>query len=117
MKKNKSFEKEKIKKIAKKRITELFSLSNLARKNKLLGKDFSNRYVYLARKIAMKSNVSIPKEQKLRLCKHCYKHLTPGDNCRVRLKNHMLIYYCLECKKFMKFPYIKEQKAKRTSKK
>lgn len=77
----------------------------------------ADRYVYLARKIAMKYKARIPPELKRRFCKHCYSYLVPSANCRVRVQRGRVIYYCMKCKKYMRFPYIKEQKAKRRSKK
>ncbi len=79
-------------------------------------KGMANRYVTLARKISMKYKVSIPRQYKRMFCKHCYKFLMPGVNCRVRLQGHKVVYYCLECKKFMRFPYIREKKEKRRKK-
>lgn len=76
-------------------------------------KKLSNRYVELARKIAMKYKVRIPSELQKQFCKHCYKFLMPDINCRIRLHNKKVVYYCLECKKFMRFPYINEKKAKK----
>jgi len=73
----------------------------------------SNRYVYLARKIAMKYKIKIPSELKKKFCKHCYAYLVPPVNCRVRVQKGKVVYYCMNCKKYMRFPYKKEQKAKR----
>jgi ribonuclease P protein subunit RPR2 len=93
--------KKEVKNIAKQRIKELFEE---AEKNK----NMANRYVELARKIAMKNRVRIPSELKRRFCKHCYKYLVPGKNLRVRIQNNHIVYSCLECKKFMRFPHKKE---------
>lgn len=79
-------------------------------------KGLANRYVTLARKISMKYKVRIPRDYKRRFCKHCYKFLMPGVNCRVRLQGPKVVYYCLECKRFMRFPYIREKKEKRRKK-
>lgn len=76
-------------------------------------KNLANRYVELARKIAMKYKVRIPSEMQKQFCKHCYKFLMPDVNCRIRLKDGKVVYYCLECKKYMRFPYTKEKKAKK----
>jgi ribonuclease P protein subunit RPR2 len=65
----------------------------------------SNSYIALARKIAMKYKVKIRTELKRRFCKHCYSFLKPGINCRVRLTEGHVTYYCLSCKKYMRFPY------------
>ena len=70
----------------------------------------SNRYVTLARKIAMKTKTKIPANLKKRFCKHCYSYLQPGINCRIRTKNKKVIYYCFKCKKYMRFPYLKKSK-------
>jgi ribonuclease P protein subunit RPR2 len=89
-------------KIALERIETLFSEAEKAFKS---SPALSNRYVELARKIAMKAKVRIRSELKKRFCKHCYSYLKPGVNCRVRLSQKHLTYYCLNCKRFMRFPY------------
>jgi len=91
-------------KIALDRIETLFSEAEKAFKQK---PELSNRYVELARKIAMKTKVRIRSELKKRFCKHCYSYLKPGVNCRVRLGDKHLVYYCLNCKGLMRFPYKK----------
>jgi len=63
----------------------------------------SDRYVQLARKIAMKHKIKFPRELKRRFCKHCYAYLVPGKNCRVRIQKHRVIYFCEKCKNFMRF--------------
>ena len=100
-------------KIARQRIKIL-----LDKAKDVCGKDrgLANRYVTLARKISMKYKVRIPPAYKRRFCKHCYKFLMPGVNCRVRLQGSKVVYYCLECKKFMRFPYVREKKQKRKGK-
>jgi ribonuclease P protein subunit RPR2 len=92
------------------RIRKLFEeAENIFKEDKKL----ANRYVSLARKLSMKYKVKIPTELKRRFCKNCYSYLKPGVNCRVRLRNKKVVYYCLECKHYMRFPYIKEIKLKR----
>lgn len=89
-----------MKQIAKERIKYLFKQAKEAfNKNPAV----SNRYVTLARKISMKYKVPIPRELKRRFCKHCYKYLVPGKNCRIRTKNGKVVYYCQNCKKYMRF--------------
>lgn len=97
--------------IARERIKNLISLAEKAfSKNPRV----SDHYVELARKIAMKARVRIPSDIKKRFCKHCYKFLQPGVNCRVRTRNNKLIYYCLNCKEYMRFPFLKEKKLRKT---
>ena len=64
----------------------------------------SDKYVKIARRIGMKYKIRLPSYLKKRFCKHCHKYLVPSANCRVRLHKHMLIYYCLSCKHFMRHP-------------
>ena len=97
----KTKEKEKQRKIALERIKVLFKEADKVFKedNKL-----ANKYVKIARKLAMKVNLRWPRELKRRFCKHCYCFLKPGINCRVRNKDKKMVYYCLNCKKYMRFP-------------
>ncbi|PIN87114.1 ribonuclease P [Candidatus Woesearchaeota archaeon CG10_big_fil_rev_8_21_14_0_10_44_13] len=95
--------------IAEERIRGLFGQAeDMFRKDR----KYSNRYVSLARRISMKYKVKIPLGLKRRFCKHCHCYLKPGVNCRVRLAKGNVIYYCLECRKFMRFR-IGKRKAKR----
>lgn len=84
-----------LKKIALERIKVLFKEA----KN---NPEKADRYVKLARKIAMKVNLPIPKTYKRKFCKHCYKYFQKG-NYRVRTRSKMVVYTCYSCKKFMKF--------------
>ena len=85
------------KQIAQERIQTLFQEAEKAYST---NKALSNRYVILARKIAMKVKTQIPRELKRKFCKHCYKFLFPGKNCRIRTREGKLVIYCLECKKY-----------------
>ena len=93
-----------VKEIAKERMFNLFEKAeNIFPKDQKL----ADRYVEIARKIAMKAQISIPSKLKKKFCKKCYKFLFPGVNCRVRIRNKRLIYSCLNCKNYMRFPYKK----------
>lgn len=98
------------KELAKERILILF---DQARKRFLSDKTLSHRYVVIARKIAMKSRMHMPKEVKRQYCKNCLSFLYPPHNVRTRLQKAHIVTTCLECKHAMRFPYIREQKAKR----
>ena len=91
-----------LKEIARERILELFKQAELRFKK---NPELSDRYVEIARKISMKYKVKIPKELKRRFCKHCFNYLFPGVNSRVRLTQKKVVYYCFNCKKYMRFPY------------
>ena len=86
--------------IAISRIKELFFQAESIFKT---DSSLADRYIHLARKISMKSKVHIPAELKRRFCKHCYHYLVPGVNCRVRTRNKKVVYYCLDCKKYMRY--------------
>ena len=94
-------------KIAKSRIEQLFEQAKQAFNE---DKKLANRYVELARKISMKYKVRIPSELKRKFCKNCYSYLVPSKNCRVRVSQGKITYYCLECKHFMRFPYKPKRK-------
>lgn len=93
----------KFQKIAIDRIRILFKL---AQNNAINHPDRSNRYVKLAKKIAMKAKVRIPKELRRRMCKNCLSYLRPGKNCRIRTKEKKLIIYCFDCRKFIRIPLL-----------
>ena len=89
-------------KIALERINILFSEAK-----KMFKEDpnLSDKYVQLAKRISMKYKVKVPAEHKRRICKNCHKFLVPGVNCRVRTKEGHIVFYCLNCKHFMRFRY------------
>jgi len=105
------YDKKQAKEIALDRVKTLFKEArNVFKKDKSL----ANRYVKLARELAMKFKIKIPSNLKRRFCKHCYHFLMPGENLRVRTRDGKVVYYCLDCKKYMRFPYLRERKARRT---
>lgn len=95
---------EESKKIAKERIKRLFDKADQRFND---DPSLANRYVTLARKLAMKYKIRIPSELRRKFCKHCYKYLRPGVNLRTRTREGKLVYYCLECKKFWRKPISK----------
>lgn len=102
-----------VKKEAKRKVEELFVYAESIFSS---DKSLANRYVKIARKIAMKVNLRLPSKLKRKFCKHCYGFLMPGINCRVRTRDTKVIYYCLECKKYMRFPFLREKKSSKKSK-
>ena len=91
-------------KIASERINILF---NEAKRMFDEDSKLSDRYVKLARKISMKYKVKIPPEFKRNFCKNCHGYLVPGKNLRVRTNKGHMVYYCLNCKHFMRIGYKK----------
>lgn len=92
-----SGKKDALRKIALERIKKLF---DEAAKNP----EKASRYVELARRIAMKVEMSLPRMYKRCFCTFCYTYFQPG-NTRVRVKDKVLITYCLTCKRFNKMRF------------
>lgn len=67
----------------------------------------SHRYIQLARKIAMRYNIRMPKYLKRKFCKKCYRYLVPGVNCRVRTNKakQVVAITCLKCGNVTRYPY------------
>lgn len=100
-------------KIARERIDILFKLADESFETH---PERSDRYVEMARNIATKYNMRMPRIWKRRFCKNCNKFLKPGKNCQVRLKDSRVTIKCLECGNVVNLPYIKEKKDKRRKK-
>ena len=95
----------KFQKIALDRVRILFKLAS---ENIIKHPERSNRYIKLAKKIAMRAKVRIPVELRRRYCKHCLTYLRPGKNCRIRTREKKLVIYCFNCKKFTRIPLKKK---------
>ena len=54
---------------------------------------------------ALKYKINLPLKFKRRICKNCHSFLVPGKNLRVRTRKGHVVYYCLECKEFMRIGY------------
>ncbi len=93
------------KKIARNRINKLFSMAERSALNNKLNQ--ANRYIEIARKIAMKYQLRIPSFLKRKYCKHCYSYLLPGKNCTVRIHRSKIVIYCDICKKHIRIPLKK----------
>ncbi len=98
------------KRIAIHRIQTLFSL---ARETFHEDPSLAQRYVDIARKIAMAAKVRLPREYRRQVCRYCKSFILPGVNCRVRVKQrrepHMAIT-CLNCGKQMRIPLKRKRK-------
>jgi ribonuclease P protein subunit RPR2 len=99
------------KRIGSERIRILFDLASSEFKKH---PERSDRYVQLARKIAMRYNIRMPKSLKRKVCKKCHKYLVPGKNCRVRTSapQKSVIVKCLECGNVTRHPYRKKNSFK-----
>ncbi len=92
------------KKIARERIDILFEEAEKAFPE---NKRRADRYVELARKIAMRYRVKIPKNHKKRFCEECHVYIKPGVNCDVKVgsKERAVKWECRECGHIKRYPY------------
>ncbi len=75
-----------------------------------LNPEYANRYVFLARKIAMKLNVKIPKEYKMLFCHKCYRYFNSKTVAvRTNAKTKAVEYKCKSCGHTNRYGYTKEQ--------
>ncbi len=102
-----------LEKLALERIKILFKLAK--EEYKRGRKDLANRYVYIARKIAMKVNLRMPLEYKRQFCKNCGAFWVVGDNVVKRIKKKVIEYTCKECGKKKRIP-ISPKKSKELKK-
>ena len=85
------------KQIALQRIHTLFSLAK-----EVVNEDpeLAQRYVRIARRIAMRTRLRLPQEYRSLICRKCKSFILPGVNCRIRIQQrrepHMVIT-CLNC--------------------
>jgi len=102
--------------IALQRIQTLFGL---AREKIREEPELAQRYVEIARKIAMRTKLRLPTEYRRMVCRHCKSFIYPGVNCRVRVQQrrepHMVIT-CLVCGKITRIP-LKGRSRKKEEKK
>ena len=95
--------------IALERIHKLFKL---ARETIHKDKALAQRYVNIARRLAMAAKVRLPREYRRQVCRHCKSFILPGVNCRVRIQQRRephIVITCLECGKHMRIPLRKRK--------
>ena len=100
--------------IAMQRIHRLFSLA----KEKIREEpELAQRYVTIARKIAMRAKLRLPVEYRRMVCRHCKSFIYPGVNCRVRVQQkrepHMAIT-CQICGETTRIPLRKKRSKKKS---
>jgi len=92
--------------IVSERIERLFEL---AKENLNKNPERSRDYIKLARKIGMKYNLRLKKEQKRSFCKKCNQLLIQGKTSKVETysKKKLKIIKCLNCGNIYRYPYNK----------
>ncbi|MEM0057464.1 MAG: ribonuclease P [Candidatus Bathyarchaeia archaeon] len=92
------------KRIAKQRIQTLFRLAIETHKE---DPTLAQRYVDIARRVAMAAKVRLPTEYRRLVCRHCKSFILPGVTCRVRIKQRRephVVITCLKCGGYMRIP-------------
>ena len=92
------------KKIARERIFILFTE---ARRVFHINPGLSNRYVQLARKIAMRQRIRIDPDLRWQYCHHCKAFLVPGSNVRVRVHRGNVVITCGVCNKKARYRVVR----------
>lgn len=80
-------------------------LEVLAREATIAGEtDRAQRYVRLARRIAERNRLELPKQFRRFTCDACDRYLRPGDNARIRLQGGHVVITC-SCGAQSRYPY------------
>ncbi|MEM3735342.1 MAG: ribonuclease P [Candidatus Bathyarchaeia archaeon] len=98
------------KRIAQQRIQTLFRLARETYRDDPL---LAQRYVDIARRVAMAAKIRLPKEYRRMVCRHCKGFILPGVSCRVRIKQRRephVVITCLKCGKHMRIPLKRKEK-------
>ncbi|UCD39790.1 MAG: ribonuclease P [Candidatus Bathyarchaeota archaeon] len=101
------------KRIAMERVHVLF---RLAKEVILEEPRLAQRYVEIARRIAMRTRLRLPVEYRRLVCRHCKSFIYPGINCRVRIKQRRephVVITCLNCGHHMRIPLGKKEERER----
>ncbi len=98
------------KRIALQRIHTLFSLAK-----EVIHEDpeLAQRYVHIARKIAMRTQLRLPKEFRWLVCRKCKSFIFPGVNCRIRIQQRRephMVMTCLNCGRHFRLPLKRREK-------
>ncbi len=88
--------------IAEERIDRLHDLASAAAASG--DHDRAREYVRLARRIAERNRLSLPREFRRFTCSGCDAYLRSGDNARVRLQNGHVVVTC-DCGHQARYPY------------
>lgn len=88
--------------IAVERIDRLETLARAAAKAG--DEDRAREYVRLARRIAERNRLSLPRTFRRFTCDECDAYLVPGENARIRLQNGHVVITC-SCGAHARYPY------------
>jgi ribonuclease P protein subunit RPR2 len=69
----------------------------------------SDRCVDLARRIAMRQRVRIPRELRRRFCRTCFAYLVPGSTQRVRVRRGKVVTTCIRCNTHRRYRMVRHR--------
>lgn len=92
------------KELASERVKRLFEL---AEESHLEKTGMADRYVQLARELAMHYKIGIPRQLRSRFCRKCGSYLSPGSTSTVRTRKSIkaVVITCKKCGNITRFPY------------
>ncbi len=103
--------------LAKQRIERLLKLADEVYPS---DPDLGLQYGELAKRLALRVKVKIPRRWRWRYCKECGSFLYPGINADIRVRERRLphlVIRCQLCGGIRRIPYLKEKRAERPSSK
>ena len=71
--------------------------------------EWSDRCVALARRIAMKERIRIPRELRRQFCRSCYRFLVPGVTVQTRIHRSRVVVTCLSCGYRRRYPLYRNK--------
>ncbi|HXW99273.1 MAG TPA: ribonuclease P [Methanomicrobiales archaeon] len=74
--------------------------------------EVSDRCVDLARRIAMRQRVRIPRPLRRRFCRRCSAYLVPGSTLRVRVHRGKVVTTCIRCNAHRRYRVNRHQEMK-----
>ena len=92
--------------VAEERIDRLHALARAAAADS--DDDLARQYVRLARRIAERNRLRLPRTFRRFTCDACDAYLRPGTNARVRLRDGHVVVTC-DCGAHARYPYAKER--------
>ncbi|WP_137289714.1 ribonuclease P protein component 4 [Natronorubrum halophilum] len=88
--------------IAVERLERLHELARAAAADR--NDDRARYYVRLARRVAERNRLTLPREFRRFTCDRCDAYLRPGQNARVRLQDGHVVISC-DCGAHARYPY------------
>ncbi|MDD1675289.1 MAG: ribonuclease P [Methanomicrobiales archaeon] len=92
-----------VQRIARERIDILFQRAEMTFD---CDSSLSDRYVQIARRIAMRHRLRIPRELRRRFCGYCGRYLMPGVSARVRIHRGKVVVTCLRCRRQRRYRVV-----------